>query len=90
MKTILNVKTEDVLKKEAQQVAKSLGLPLGTIINNFLKSFVAEKRVVFGEPLQPNMKTQKILDEAIADIKKGKNVITFDTLEEMDEFILKA
>lgn len=90
MKTIINVKTDDTLKKEAQEVAKDLGLPLGTIINNFLKSFVVEKRVVFGEQLEPNIQTQKILDEAISDIKKEKNLTRFDTLEEMDEFILKS
>jgi len=90
MKTILNVKTDEVLKKEAQMVAKDLGLPLGTIINDFLKSFVVEKRVVFGEHPELNIQTQKIVDEAIADSKKGKNLTLFDTLEEMDEFILKS
>lgn len=90
MKIILNVKTDEKLKKEAQMVAKDLGLPLGTIVNNFLKSFVAEKRVVFGGQLEPNIQTQKILDGAISDIKKGKNLTRFDTLEEMDEFILKS
>lgn len=90
MKTILNIKTDEELKKEAQRVAKNLGLPLGTIVNNFLKTLVTEKRVVFSESPQPNPANQKILDAALADIQEGRNVTLFDSIEEMDDFILKA
>jgi addiction module RelB/DinJ family antitoxin len=85
---IINIKTDRILKKNAQVIAKNFGLPLSVIINNYLQEFVREKRVVFSEPLIPNIKTQKILDQALKDIKTGKNIIgPFDCPKEMDKFL---
>ncbi len=74
MKTVINVKTDKSLKQKAQKVAKDLGLPLGTIINHYLRKLVDEKRVTFQAPLMPNKKTQKLLKEASEDYRKGKNI----------------
>ena len=69
--TMLNIKTDVKLKKAAQAQAKALGLPLSAILNNYLRTFVIDGRVTFEEPLIPNKKTAKILDEAIRDIESG-------------------
>ena len=88
MKTVINVKTDKDLKNKAQKLAKNLGLPLGTIINAYLREFVREKRIVFSEPPTPNAKTRKILDEALEDIKEGKNLVgPFESPGEMDKFL---
>ncbi len=73
MKTLINIKTEKELKKNAQKVAEELGLPLGTILNAYLRELVREKRVVFSVPELPNIHTQKILDNIASDIKLKKN-----------------
>jgi len=44
-KTILNVKVNKDLKESAREVARDLGLPLGTIINSYLRRLVDERRV---------------------------------------------
>lgn len=62
-KTVLNIKTERKLKREAQKVARGLGLPLGTIMNAYLREFVREKRIVFSIPPIPNVRTQKLLQD---------------------------
>lgn len=49
-KTVINVKTDKDLKNKAQKLAKNLGLPLGTVINAYLREFVRERRIVFSEP----------------------------------------
>lgn len=72
-KTVLNIKTERKLKKEAQKVARGLGLPLGTIMNAYLREFVREKRIVFSIPPTPNIRTQKLLQNIREDIKCNKN-----------------
>jgi len=37
----------------------------------------------------PNAKTRKILDQALKDIKQGKNLVgPFETAEEMDNFLI--
>ena len=87
---MLAVKTDAKLKKRAQQVAKELGLPLGTIINRYLQVFTEEQRVVFERPEIPNAKTAKILRQAERDIKAGKNLSpVFATAEEMDAWLEK-
>ena len=72
-KTLLNVKTDVKLKQEAQRVAQELGLPLGTIINAYLRELIREKKVVFSSPPTPNKKTQKLLKKIDADIRSGRN-----------------
>ncbi len=70
-KLLLNIKVDPNLKDQAQEVARSLGLPLGTIINSYLRNLVNEKRVVFSAPLLPNLKTQKLLRTMARDLKNG-------------------
>lgn len=88
--TVINIKTDKNLKKDAQRLAKIFGLPLSTVVNTYLREFVREKRIVFSEPPTPNAKTRKILDRAIADIKAGKNLVgPFNSAEEMMKSLRK-
>ncbi len=84
-KAIVNIKTDPILKRQASKVAAGLGLPLGTILNNYLRQFVREKRVVFEEGLTPNKKTAKELMAIERDIIAGRNMSpVFSTIAEMD------
>ena len=85
---MINVKTDTKLKKRAQEVARDLGLPLGTIINRYLQEFVIDQRVVFQRPEVPNTETRKILKQTHEDIKKGKNIVSFKSSKEMDNYLL--
>jgi len=73
MKTaVVNIKTEKRVKNEAQKVARELGLPLGTILNAYLRELIREKRILFSAPPVPNRRLQKLLKEVARDTKKGK------------------
>lgn len=85
---MLAVKTDAKLKKKAQQVARDLGLPLGTIVNRYLQQLVTEQRIVFERPEIPNAETRKAIEETIGDLKKGKHMITFKNTKEMDDYLL--
>ena len=74
MKTVLNVKIDPKLKKEAQKTAKEAGIPLSLVVNGALRKFVTQRAVVIEAPLIPNAKTAKILNKALKDIKEGKNI----------------
>ena len=87
MKTLINIKTEKKLKKNAQKVAGELGLPLGTILNAYLRELVREKRVVFSIPELPNIHTRKLLENIVTDIKHGKNIDGPFTYEEAVEYL---
>ena len=85
MKTMLSIKTEVSLKRAAQQIAKDIGVPLSTIVNAQLKSFIAERKLTLRAPEIPNAKTRKILDEAREDFRKGRN--TSPGFDNMDDAI---
>lgn len=72
MQTILNIKTDKVLKRAAQETAKELGVPLSTAINAFLRQFVREKELVLSvDKLKPTPYLQKILKEADEEYARG-------------------
>ncbi|MCX6755887.1 MAG: hypothetical protein NTX85_00910 [Candidatus Nomurabacteria bacterium] len=81
--TTMLIKTNKELKTKAQILAKEMGLPLGTLINNYLKTFVIERQAVFTAPM-PNKKTIKAIEQARRDIKAGKNLVgPFDNVKDM-------
>lgn len=83
MKTVLNIKTESKLKKEAQKVAKEAGIPISLVVNNALKKFVERRKLLIEAPLRPSKWLQKILKETEKDWQEGKNIEgPFHTAEE--------
>ena len=86
---MLTVKTDKKLKEEAQDLARSLGFPLGTLINAQLRQFVRDRQAIFSEPLVPNAKTAKRLRRLIADADAGRNMVgPFDAGKELDDYLL--
>lgn len=71
-KTMINVKIDSKLKKQAQKIAKSFGLPLSTVVSRKLEEFVDDGRLVFEKPLVPNAKTAKLIDESRKNYREGK------------------
>ena len=84
MKTLINIKADADIKEIAVRTAKQMGVPLSTIMNAFLRQFVAEKSVTFSVPLRPTKWFPKILLETEKDCREGKNIEgPFHTAEEM-------
>ena len=88
-KTLLTVKTDKALKKAAEATAARVGLPLGTVVNGFLRNFVAEQRIEFAAPLVPNAKTRRIIDEARREFRAGKAYGPFHTTHELFKSLRK-
>jgi len=85
-KTILNIKTDKKLKASAQKVAEKIGVPLSTVMNSFLRQFVADESVTFGtnsSSYNPTPYLIKIVKEAREDIIKGRTKGPFHSVEDM-------
>ncbi|MFZ1019678.1 MAG: type II toxin-antitoxin system RelB/DinJ family antitoxin [Minisyncoccia bacterium] len=82
MDTTMLIKTKKDLKVQAQNLAREMGLPLSTLVNNYLRNFIIERQVVFNAPM-PNKKTQAIIDAARKEYKVGKSFGPFYSAEEM-------
>lgn len=74
MNTILNFKTDKALKEEAKKVARELGLPLGTIMNHYLKELVREKKVLFTNHPTPSIRVVSELKAMSREVRARKNV----------------
>jgi len=80
---VVTTKVDPQTKKEAQQVAKELGLSLSAVIKHFLRQFIRTKTITFSrEDEIPNEATRKILRQAELNWKKGKGSPLFKTGEE--------
>lgn len=86
MNTTMLIKLDKGLKEKAQKTAKDLGLPMSTVINNYLKDFVQTKEVTFSAPIL-NTKTQKILNARLKDVRKGKSIGPFETVEAVAKYL---
>ncbi|MDO8660020.1 MAG: hypothetical protein Q7K54_05505 [Candidatus Parcubacteria bacterium] len=76
------IKTDKALKQRAQKLAKEMGLPLGTLVNNYLRDFVIERKVTFYAPAL-NKKTERIVDQARKEYEAGKTFGPFSSATEM-------
>ena len=47
MRSVINIKTDAKIKKEAQKIASDLGLSLSGVINGFLNQLVRDKKILF-------------------------------------------
>jgi addiction module RelB/DinJ family antitoxin len=74
---VVNVKVDPKVKREAQKVAKDLGISLSGMINGFLKHLVRTKTVHFSLSEEPSEYLIKALEESRKDIKTGR-VVSFE------------
>jgi len=81
--TILNIKTDKKLKREAKDLATELGVPLSTVVNSFLKQFVRDKEITFSTeryrmtPYLEEMVRSARLEYAGDKVQKFKTVESF-------------
>ena len=59
--TVLNVKIDKELKRQAQAVAKNLGLPVSTLVSASLKDIVRRRSITISDddlPLRPEVEAE--------------------------------
>ncbi|MGI8635487.1 MAG: hypothetical protein ACR2KZ_08800 [Segetibacter sp.] len=83
MNTVLNVKLDPTLKRQAQAAAKALGLPISTVVAAGLREFVRTRSITISDPPQLKPEVEAELLQISADAEEGKNISpAFDSLEE--------
>ncbi|OHA89602.1 MAG: hypothetical protein A3C70_02500 [Candidatus Zambryskibacteria bacterium RIFCSPHIGHO2_02_FULL_43_14] len=88
MKTQLIVKTDKEVKIQAQKTAKELGLPLSTLINAYLKQFIATKEAEFRVIPKMTPRLERLIERVRKDVREGKNLSpTFDNAEDAIRYL---
>jgi antitoxin component of RelBE/YafQ-DinJ toxin-antitoxin module len=87
MKTVLNVKVDPYVKREAQILSKSLGLPLSVVVNDSLRNFVDNQQITFSR-FTPNKKFDARLKKIEHDTRLGKNISpAFSSMNEAIKYL---
>jgi addiction module RelB/DinJ family antitoxin len=88
MKTVINIKADEAVKKNAQKIASDLGLSLSAVINAYLKQLIRSKSVYFSAVPKMTPELETLIGRADEDYKKKRNISPiFSTSEEMDEYL---
>jgi addiction module RelB/DinJ family antitoxin len=82
MNTVISVKVNKELKEQAQEVAKSVGIPLSTLINAYLRQLVVTRRVDFSAPEEMTPEMEKLIAKAEQEIANGAISGPYKTAEE--------
>lgn len=87
--TVMSLKTDKKVKEKAQKLAKKMGFPLGTLINAFLRQFIRDEAVHFS--MEPTFRMSKALEKELGeiekDIKEGKNIVSFESMDEAIKYL---
>jgi addiction module RelB/DinJ family antitoxin len=78
MTTVISIRLDKDLKEAAQEVAKSMGLPLSTLISSYLHQVVATRQVTLYAPEQMTPHLEKLLEDA----EKEESIGPFDNVED--------
>ena len=74
MKTVINIKTDKEVKRNAKRVAEDLGFSLSAVINAYLKQFVRNKEIYFSVIPRMSSGLEKLLGRIEIDIEKKRNI----------------
>jgi hypothetical protein len=75
------------VKAKAMKRAKLVGIPFASYLRRAAEDFAEGKSGMEIVHEVPNAKTARELLKASSDFKKGKNIVTFKTGKEMDDFL---
>lgn len=88
MKTaILNVKVDEQVKKQAQVVAGSFGIPLSTLVNAYLMELVETGQIHFSAVEIMTPKMEKLIEQAEKEIAAGELSPAFNTAQEAIDYL---
>ncbi|MDP1538697.1 MAG: type II toxin-antitoxin system RelB/DinJ family antitoxin [bacterium] len=88
VKTLINIKTDREVKKNAQKLAEELGLSLSDVLNASLRNFIRTREVTFSSIPRMTPELERLIGRVREDFKNKKNISgPFSTAEEMDAYL---
>ena len=81
-KTILNIKIDPLTKRQIQEFAAELGVPVSVIMNAQIKQMLRDRKIVLSTELEPTPYLVKIMEQVEEDLKTGKNITKTYSKEE--------
>jgi len=79
---ILNIKTDPDTKLQLKAFAAKVGLPVSALMNAQIKQMLRSGKIELNVASEPTPYLAKLISEAEADHKAGKNTVTTETDED--------
>lgn len=87
-KTItMNIRMDEETRLKLKNFAGQVGIPATSLVNASIKQMLRSQRATFSTDLEPTPYLEKIIKEAEADYKAGRNVTVTNTDEETLAFL---
>lgn len=91
MKTVINIKADREVKKNAQKLAEELGLSLSDVMNAALRNFIRTREVYVSAVPHMTPELEKLLSVVERDIEQNKNFSpVFTSADEALAYLDKA
>ena len=81
MKSVISVRVDDEVKSVAQEVAKSAGVSLSTLINAYLHQIAATRRIEIYAPEPMTPKLEVMIAEVEAERQTGQASEAFTSVD---------
>jgi DNA-damage-inducible protein J/RHH-type rel operon transcriptional repressor/antitoxin RelB len=82
MYTVISVKVDKEVKASAQEVAKSAGLSLSTLVNAYLRQIAATRRIELYAPEPMTPKLEALIAEVESELASGQVSKKFDNADD--------
>jgi addiction module RelB/DinJ family antitoxin len=87
-KTVINIKADKEVKKNAQKAAEELGLSLSDVVNASLRNFINTREVYFSHIPRMTPELERLLGLTEKDIHQKKNLSRiFSHKEEVEKYL---
>ncbi|MBI2633635.1 MAG: type II toxin-antitoxin system RelB/DinJ family antitoxin [Parcubacteria group bacterium] len=88
MKTVINIKADREVKKNAQKIAEDMGFSLSALINAYLRQFIRNRAVYFSSLPKMSPELEKLLGKVEVDARHKKNISRpLTSLEEVINYL---
>ena len=87
-KTLISVKADQEVKKNAQKLAAELGLSLSDVISASLRNFIRTREITFSSIPKMTPELERLIGMAREDFKKKRNISgPFSTVEGTNAYL---
>lgn len=88
MQTVIHIRADKEVKRNAVEAAKELGLSLSDVINAALRNFIRTREVIFSDTPQMTPELEKLIGKVEEDIKYNRNIVgPFHSAEEANKYL---
>lgn len=88
VKTIINIKSDKEVKKNAKKLAEELGLSLSDVVNASLRNFIRTRKVLFSSVPRMTLELERLLGRVERDIATDKNISSvISSREELEDYL---